>query len=723
MSEQQIILRTARSLRMSPRRIKAVIGLLQSGHTIPFIARYRKEATGSLNEVQLRHIRDHYDDERSLACRRDAVRRSIMTQGCWTEELGRRLDKAEKLQEIEDLYRPYKPKRQTKAEAARKAGLVPLADIFWNQRPDGVPPEEAALPFISKAAATAEEAIRGASYIIAERMAELAPYRKFLRRDLWNTAALECTLLGSGKEARAMAAYNHVSCPIKKIPSHRMLAINRGEKQKILKAVLTDNADKHIGALIRMVLQPASPYRSIIAAAAADSYKRLIFPQAEREIRRELTERAEKQAISVFAQNLRSLLLQPPFPGKVILGLDPGYRTGCKAAVIDGTGHVLDYGVCYVTGSATQRRDGAGKLIGMITAHHVSLIAVGNGTASHETEQFVAGLIRDHGLSCRYVIADEAGASVYSASELAGKELPGLDVTIRGAVSIARRIQDPLAEAVKIDPKSIGVGQYQHDVSQKALSAALDDVVESVVNYVGVDLNTASAALLQHVSGLTAATAANIVAFRRARGPFRSRRELLSVPRLGPAAFTQCAGFLRIKDGQEPLDNTSVHPESYDLAKKILRHYGLCAASLDDESALCTLQQKLQPRDAPALAAEFHAGEPTIRDIMEALRKPGRDVRSTFPQRLTQSCALSPADLQIGAVVQGTIRNVTDFGAFVDIGLKTPGLVHRSELCRRYVRHPMDIVHAGDIITAVVIAVDAEQGRIALSMRRLRPKE
>lgn len=720
MTDQHIIQTIAHTIHVSEKQIQTALSLLQSGNTIPFIARYRKEATGMLNEIQLRQIQEQYEYEQALSSRREAVRQSIMEQGQWTEELGRLLDQAGKLQEIEDLYMPYKPKKRTKASMARDAGLEPLADLFWQQDPHGPSPEEAAAPYLNETIPTIEDAIAGASNILAERMSELAPYRQYLRRALWKTAKLECTLLVEEDEAKAMLTYKDFSGRIASLPSHRILAINRGEAQKLLKVTLTDTPDANIGKLIQDVTVCDSPYGQIIAAAAADSYKRLIFPQLEREIRSDLTERAEKQAISIFAKNLRSLLLQPPFAGQVILGLDPGYRTGCKAAVIDATGNVLDYGVCYLTGSEKQRRASADTLLGMIQKHGVTLLSIGNGTASYETEQFVAGLIQEHDLSCRYIIANESGASVYSASELAREELPDLDVTIRGAVSIARRIQDPLAEAVKIDPKSIGVGQYQHDVNQKSLSAALDAVVESVVNYVGVDLNTASAALLQHVSGLTAATAANIVAYRKEKGPFHSRQELLSVNRLGPATFTQCAGFLRIKGGDEPLDNTSVHPESYELTEKIISHYGLTKADLHDEAKLRALQSKVQMNAVPVLAAKFQAGEPTIRDILEELRKPGRDVRSEFPLPLTRRNVVSLDELKIGTVVRGTVHNVVDFGAFVDFGLKTPGLIHRSELCNHPFRHPTDVISVGDVVDAVIISVDSSRGRVGLSIKKLK---
>ncbi|MCH4166994.1 MAG: RNA-binding transcriptional accessory protein [Megasphaera sp.] len=719
MTEDMMILIIANTIHVRPAQVRAALDLLNQGNTIPFIARYRKEATGVLDEVQLRQIKDQYEYEQALASRKETVRQSIIDQNQWTEELAAQLDAAAQLQDIEDIYLPYKPKKRTKASMARDAGLEPLADLFWNQDPHGPAPETAAAAYINETIPTIEDAIQGAANIIAERLSEMTAFRKYLRDELWKQAKIACTLQDNDTDASTMLNYADFSEHISHIPSHRILAINRGENQKMIKVILQEDPDKHMAALTQLAIHHVSPYSSIIENAAADSYKRLIFPQMEREIRNDLTSRAEKQAIAVFAENLRNLLLQPPFANQIILGLDPGYRTGCKAAVIDSTGAVLDYGTYHLIGSANQRRESAHALTALIRKHGVTLISIGNGTASYETEQFVSSLIHDNKLKCRYIITNEAGASIYSASDLAREELPDLDVTIRGAVSIARRIQDPLAEAVKITPQSIGVGQYQHDVNQKSLCSALDSVVESVVNYVGVDLNTASTALLQHISGLTSQTAANIVAYRNENGPFHNRQELLDVNRLGPATFTQCAGFLRIKHGQESLDNTSVHPESYGLAEKIIAHYGMKLKDLKQEKTLRILQSKLQMNAAPTLAKELHAGEPTIRDILEELRKPGRDARSEFPQPLTRKHILSLEELKIGTIVRGTVHNVVDFGAFVDFGLKTPGLIHRSELCKHPFRHPTEVIHVGDIVDAVIISVDAKRGRIGLSIKQV----
>lgn len=722
MTEKQLIQTVANAVGVRISQVQAALHLLQDGNTIPFIARYRKEATGVLDEMRLRRIQECYTYEQALQDRRETIRQSITEQGLWTTTLAQQLEAATHLQEIEDIYLPYKPKKRTKASMARDAGLEPLADIFWQQSPYGADPKDAAVLYINDEVPAIEDAISGAENILAERISELTSFRQFLRQDLWKSAKLTCTLQVDEAEAPIMATYQNFSQRICHLPSYRILAINRGEAQKQLKVTLMANHDFYIEKLTQYILHGSSPYTQLLADAAADSYKRLIFPQLEREIRNDLTEKANKQAIAVFAENLRNLLLQPPFTGQTILGLDPGYRTGCKAAVIDATGHVLAHGTYYLTSSERQRQQSAAALGKMIKKYGVTLISIGNGTASYETEQFVSAMLTAQQLSCPYIIANEAGASVYSASELAREELPDLDVTIRGAVSIARRIQDPLAESVKIDPKSIGIGQYQHDVNQKDLSTALDAVVDSVVNYVGVDLNTASAALLQHVSGLTATTAANIIAYRNENGPFHNRQELLSVNRLGPATFTQCAGFLRIKNGDEPLDNTSVHPESYDLAKKIAAHYGFVPADLQNTSKLHLLKEKIQMNAVPLLAASLHAGKPTIRDILEELRKPGRDVRSAFPKPLTRRHVVSLDELKVGTIVRGTVHNVVDFGAFVDFGLKTPGLIHRSELCSHRFRHPTDVISVGDIVDTMIISVDAQRGRVGLSLKRL-PKK
>lgn len=722
MTEEQIIRYIAENLKIRPKQVQAALDLLQTSNTIPFIARYRKEATGGLDEVQLRDIQERFEYEQMLSARKEAIEQSVREQGLWTDELAAALAKTTRLQEAEDIYLPYRPKKRTKASIARDAGLEPLADLFTAQDGRGENPETAAAAYVNDDVPTAPDAVRGAACIIAERLSESAGYRKSLREKLWQSAVLECTLAADEKESGPFLTYGDFKERIATLPSHRILAVNRGEAQKILKVTLRADHDMYIHMLANTIVTGPSPYEQILTDAAADSYKRLIFPQLEREIRNDLTAKAEKQAISVFSENLRSLLLQPPFPKHVILGLDPGYRTGCKAAVIDTTGAVLAYGTYHLTGSARQKEEAAKVITNLIRKYGVTLISIGNGTASYETEQFTAALIADNKLKCSYIIANESGASVYSASDLAREELPDLDVTIRGAVSIARRIQDPLAESVKIDPKSIGVGQYQHDVNQKNLSAALDSVIESVVNRVGVDLNTASPALLQHIAGLSAATAGNIVAYRNDNGPFHSREELRAVNRLGPATYTQCAGFLRIKDGTNPLDNTAVHPESYSLAEKIIAAYGFKLKDMKIKSKLEELRGKLQMNAAPKLAKALSAGEPTIRDILEELRKPGRDIRDDMPQPLTRKKPLSLDELQVGTIVKGTVQNVVDFGAFVDFGLKTTGLVHRSELCSHPFGHPLDVVHVGEIVEAVIISVDAKRNRIGLSLKQVKNK-
>ena len=719
MTEDRIIYNIASDLKIKAHQGKATLHLLEEKNTIPFIARYRKEATGSLDEVQLRAVQERFEYESLLADRKKTVEQSIREQGLWTQDLSRSLEKATLLREVEDLYLPYKPKKRTKASAAREAGLAPFAERMIRQNQRDPSPERVAASYVNDTVLSTEDAINGALYIIAETLSENADCRQAIRKDLWKHAVLECSLNVDEDEAGPFATYKDYSERISLMPSHRILAVTRGESLKVLKVRLQADHEAHIERLSRQLITGPSPYTNLLKAAATDSYKRLIFPQLEREIRNELFERGEKQAITVFSENLRSLLMQPPFTQQTILGLDPGYRTGCKAAVIDPTGNVLDYGTCMLTGSEKQKSLAADTLTRFIKTYGVNLISIGNGTASYETEQFVSALIDDRKLPCSYIITNESGASVYSASDLARAELPDLDVTIRGAVSIARRIQDPLAEFIKIDPKSIGVGQYQHDVNQKKLTSALDDIVESVVNRVGVDLNTASQALLQHISGLTAATAGNIVAYRNTNGPFHSRKELKKIPRLGTATFTQCAGFLRIKDGDNPLDNTSVHPESYDLTKKIAAHYGFSLHDLKDEMHLDDLKKKVQESDAAILAPLLEAGEPTIRDIISELRKPGRDIRSDLPQPLTRKKLMSLDELQVGTVVKGTVQNVVDFGAFVDFGLKTAGLIHRSELSTRPFKHPLDIVHTGDIVEVQIIGVEAKKNRIALSIKAL----
>lgn len=701
-------------------QVQAAVELLDGGNTVPFIARYRKEATGELKDEQLRTVEERLQYLRNLEQRREEILRSISEQEKLTEDLQAKIEGAVKLQELEDLYLPYRPKKRTRASVARDRGLEPLAAILLEPKADVATAEEAALPFVTDEVASPEDALQGAMDIIAEDISDRADVRTVLRDRLWQEGVLATELVGEDEELRKLYLhYDNNEEPVKRMPSHRILAVNRAEKAGALKVTLKAPEEAYVAAIIKLMPQPAAVFAPYVADAVRDSYKRLLFPALERELRKTMTEQAEEQAIAVFGTNLKNLLMQPPLAGHVIMGLDPGYRMGCKMAVIDAQGNVLDQGIYHLTsgqaGIDRARRD----MADCIRRNGVTLLSIGNGTASYETEQFVSELIETEKLACHYIITNEAGASVYSASKLAIEELPDLDVSIRGAVSIARRVQDPLAESVKIDPKSIGVGQYQHDVNQKQLSAALDRVVETVVNHVGVELNTASPAILQHIAGISATVAGNIVAYRKEIGTFTSRKELLKVKRLGPAAFTQCAGFLRLKDGVDPLDNTSVHPESYGIAKAIIEKLGFQLADLRDKERHASLQLKLQDIKPEVLAQELGAGVPTVRDIMDALAKPGRDPREDLPAPMTRSSIMKLEDIKVGTVVKGTVHNVVDFGAFVDFGLKVNGLLHRSEFCRRQ-EHPSDKLAVGDIIEAMIISVEPERNRIGLSIKALK---
>ena len=714
----------AKELQVRPQQVNAVIDLLDNSNTVPFIARYRKEMTGELNEEQIRTVEARTAYLRNLLQRKQDILRSIEDQGKLTDELTAAIEAAAILQELEDLYLPYRQKKRTRASIARDLGLEPLADIITAQLLQSGNPLELAAAYVKDDAPnTPEKALQGAMDIIAENVADRADFRHQLRDLLWKHAKITTELTDVEDAEKIMLNYADYEEPISRIPSHRILAINRGENKKLLKVTLSAPHDTYVAKLIDQTIKQPSIFSALLSDAVTDSYKRLIFPSLEREIRTSLTEKADTQAISIFATNLRQLLLQPPLVGHVIMGLDPGYRTGCKMAVINEMGEVLAIGTYYLTHSAPQKEQSAKDLAAIINKHHITLLSIGNGTASYETEQFVSAMIDQYKLDCHYLITNEAGASVYSASRLAKDELPDLDVSIRGAVSIARRIQDPLAESVKIDPQSIGVGQYQHDVNQKTLSNTLDAVVESVVNYVGVELNTASSALLQHVSGISAAVAKNILSYRNENGAFQNRKELLKVSRLGPAAFTQCAGFLRIQNGKNPLDNTPVHCESYALAEQIIKFYGFTLQDLTNKDKLQELQHKIQLNAAEKLSERLDAGVPTVRDILEALRKPGRDPREELPLPLTRKSTVHLEDIQVGTVVRGTVHNVVDFGAFIDFGLKTNGLIHRSELSAKYFRHPTDIIEVGDIIDAIIISVDPKRNRIGLSIKQLQAQE
>ncbi|MGI6092743.1 MAG: RNA-binding transcriptional accessory protein [Veillonellaceae bacterium] len=712
----------ARELGVKVHQVSATIGLLDDGNTVPFISRYRKEVTGELDETQVRTVEERLQYLRNFVKRQEEILASIEDQGKLTPDLAAAIGAAQKLQELEDLYLPYKPKKRTRAQIAREKGLEPLAEIILAQDTSEQSLTEIAAGFINAEHEIndAETALAGASDIIAEMVTERADIRALMRNQLWQNAELSTELAVSEEEGKDFLAYKEYKEPVKRMPSHRILAVNRGEKKDILKTHLLVSHDYNINMIAKRIITRPSLYSDFLTTAIADGYKRLLFPALEREIRAQLTESAEKQAIRVFGLNLKQLLLQPPLAGHTVMGLDPGYRTGCKMAVINRTGTVLTTNTIYITKSAAERQQAATIVLDAIKNHNITLIAIGNGTASYETEEFVAQLINEHNLSVHYLITNEAGASVYSASKLAKDELPNLDVSLRGAVSIARRVQDPLAELVKIDPKSIGVGQYQHDVNQKELSGALDTVVESAVNHVGVELNTASIELLKHVSGVNASVAKNLVAYRDENGSFTNRRQLMKVPRLGKAAFVQCAGFLRLKDGENPLDNTPVHPESYELAEHILAKLGFTLDALKNQQK--AVQEKAQTADAAKLAAELNAGEPTVRDILDALAKPGRDPREDLPTPLTRKNIVKLSELTPGTIVKGTVHNVIDFGVFVDIGIKTNGLIHRSELSYKPFRHPLDIVSVGDIIDVVILSVDENRGRIALSLKQVPPK-
>ena len=713
----------AKELGVKPGQVEAAVTLLDEGNTVPFIARYRKEVTGELQDEQLRTVEERIKYLRNLEARRQEIINAITDQEKMTDELMASLMKAVKLQELEDLYLPYRPKKRTRAMIARERGLEPLADMILNDTVTTGDPLDIAKEYISEEVPTPEDAIQGASDIVAEIVSDSADFRATLRKRMWKEGFIQAELVEDNEHKDQFLQYNEYAEPVRQMPSHRILAVNRGEKLGALKLALTVPDESYIQYMVRGITNnEQSIFSDVKASAVADAYKRLMFPALERDIRNELTESADEQAIKVFGVNLKNLLLQPPLAGHVIMGLDPGYRTGCKMAIIDAQGNVLDYGVYYLTNSEKLKQEAQKKLAEKIRKFNVTLLSIGNGTASYETEQFASKMIEEEKLDCHYIITNEAGASVYSASKLAIDELPDLDVTIRGAVSIARRVQDPLAESVKIDPKSIGVGQYQHDVNQKQLTHTLDQVVESVVNHVGVELNTASPAILQHIAGISGTVAKNIVAFRQENGGFTSRKQLLKVPRLGPAAFTQCAGFLRLNGAKNPLDNTSVHPESYELAERIIGELGFTLKDLQDKSQLEALQVKLPLVDVDKMAHKLDAGIPTVRDIIAALAKPGRDPREDLPAPLTRKHVVSLEDIKVGTVVKGTVHNVVDFGAFIDFGLKTNGLLHRSELCTAK-QHPSDVLAVGDIIEAEIISVDVKRNRIGLSVKSLRNKD
>lgn len=723
MLEQNITAYLANLLKLKTSQINAAIKLIDEGNTIPFIARYRKEATGDMKDEQLRDLNDKLIYVRNLIKRQNEIKNNIEEQGKMTPELSLAIDKVEKLQELEDIYLPYKQKKRTRAMIAKEKGLEPLAQFILKQEDSSEKLEDIALKYLNDEVTSSDEALAGASDIIAETISDSADIRAKLRQHLWQTSSLSITRDKEADSDEAFLMYEDYTEPIKHLPSHRILAINRGESKDILKVKLISDIDKDIAIITKFILKQNSPYKEFLINAIIDAYKRLIFPALEREIRNQLTETAQTQAIHVFASNLKQLLLQAPLAGYTVMGLDPGYRTGCKMAIVDATGQVLDHGVLYITMSDDAKAKSAQKLLYYIQKYQVNLISIGNGTASYETEEFVANLINEHKLPVHYLITNEAGASVYSASKLAVEELPEYDVTIRGAISIARRIQDPLAELVKIEPKAIGVGQYQHDVNQKELANTLDAVIEAAVNHVGVELNTASAALLKHIAGINATVAKNIIKYRDEHGIFASRKELLKVSRLGPTAYTQCAGFLRINGATCPLDNTPVHPESYPLAEQILAELGFSLEDLadknKDKNKLDLLKAKIKLVDIDKLATKLNAGVFTVKDILDALTKPGRDPREDLPAPLTRQNIIKLEDIKVGTIMRGTVRNITDFGVFVDIGIKTAGLIHISELSNKHVKHPLDVVSVGDILNVLVISVDAKRNRIGLSLKQV----
>ena len=695
--------------------IQNVIRLLDEGNTLPFIARYRKELHGGMDDTQLRALQDRLQYLRNLDARRQEVKNSIENQGKLTEELAAAIDNAATLAEVEDLYRPYKQKRRTRATVAREKGLEPLALLLFAQSKDLPAPEELAKKAIDpeKGVETVEEALAGASDIIAEMVSDDADIRKSLR--LLANAKGAVLSAAAKEEDSVYRLYYEFAQPVSKMQSHQVLALNRGEREEFLKVSVDVPRELALGRIFDRTVKAGSSTTELVRAACEDSYDRLIAPSLEREIRAALTEQANESAIHNFALNLKPLLMQPPVKGHVTMGLDPGYRMGCKVAVVDGTGKVLDTAVVYPTYGEKQKNEAIVKLSAMVRKWGVSHVAIGNGTASRETEQMAVEMIRALGGGVSYMIVNEAGASVYSASKLAAEEFPQFDVNLRSAVSIARRLQDPLAELVKIDPKAIGVGQYQHDMPEKRLDETLGGVVEDCVNAVGVDVNTASASLLKQVAGLTAATAKNIVTYREENGPFTARKQVLKVPKLGPKAYEQCAGFLRVPESKQVLDNTGVHPESYEAVQTLLT---LCGYGMDAVAGgLSELTARVEQLGWADTAARCGVGEPTLRDMVKELLKPGRDPRDELPPPILRTDVLELKDLQPGMVLTGTVRNVIDFGVFVDIGVHQDGLVHISKVCNKFIKHPSEVVSVGDIVKVSVLEVDEKRKRISLSMR------
>lgn len=710
-----IIQLVAKQVKQREKTVRQVIDLLEEGNTVPFIARYRKEATGGLDETEIKAVQDNWTYAVQLHERKEEVLRLIDEQGKLTESLAKEIKNATQLQRVEDLYRPYRQKRRTRATIAKEKGLEPLASLVWEQEIEDISAEIPAYFSEEHELATEEDVLAGVNDIIAEWISDDAMFREHIRKETWNRGELVTSLKNEElDEKKTYEIYYEFKQAIRTLVAHRILAINRGETEDVLRVSVAPPEQRVTAYLENKIVKVTedAPIYNLLNEAIKDSYKRLIQPAVEREIRNRLTEEAEEQAIKVFSENLRNLLLQPPLRGRTILSIDPAFRTGCKVAVVDETGKMHAINVMYPT---PPRNDYAGAekiVLAIVEKFPIELIAIGNGTASRETEQFVADVIKSNNLNIPYIIVNEAGASVYSASDLAREEFPDLEVEERSAISIARRVQDPLAELVKIDPKSIGVGQYQHDVSQKELTESLNFVVETAVNQVGVNVNTASSSLLEHVAGLSKTTANNIVNLRNELGKFTNRNQLKKVPRLGPKTYEQSVGFLRVVDGEHPLDQTPIHPESYDVTLQLLKEIEVSLDKIGSDE----LHEKLANINVSEMAARLEVGVPTLTDIVEALRRPGRDMRDDFPQPILKQQVLTLEDLEQGMELEGTVRNVVDFGAFVDIGVGQDGLVHISKLAKRFVKHPMDIVAVGDVVTVWVEEVDAERGRIALTM-------
>ena len=713
--DQNLIKWVSKETEVNTNTVNKVIALLDEGNTVPFIARYRKEVTGGLDEVQIKSVQDKWHYAVNLSDRKQEVLRIIEDQGKLTDELQREINIATQLQRVEDLYRPYKQKRRTKATIAKEKGLEPLADLVWKQQSFDINMEAEKYFSAEHELHTIEEVLSGVNDILAEWISDDAEYRDYIREETFKRGTIQSEAKDKEKDEKGVyEMYYEYSESVRSLVSHRILALNRGEKENVLKVTIDPPIERITGFLKRKVIDRTTDEKltDILIDAIEDSYKRLIQPSIEREIRSNLTEKGEEQAIDVFSVNLKNLLLQPPLKGKTILGVDPAFRTGCKLAVVDETGKVHDVGVMYPTAPKNDTVGAEKIAMSLINKHQVELIAIGNGTASRETEHFISEVIANNKLEIPYIIVNEAGASVYSASALAREEFPDLQVEERSAASIARRVQDPLAELVKIDPKSIGVGQYQHDVSQKALNESLTFVVETAVNQVGVNVNTASTSLLQYVAGLSKTVANNIVNKRNEEGKFTDRKQLKKIPRLGAKTYEQGIGFLRIVDGDNQLDRTPIHPESYAHAKKLLKMLDCDIVDIGSEK----LREKMNGLDKKDIAERLEIGEPTLIDIMDALSRPERDPRDDFPQPLLKQNVLSMEDLKPGMEMQGTVRNVVDFGVFVDIGVKQDGLVHISKMANKFVKHPMDIASVGDVVTVWVDQIDVHKGRIALTM-------